>query len=684
MTTVTFAKNEGASKVVTISKRWAWVAVFALLVVQAAQVAYVVHRESLTFDEDNHIFAGYMMEKTGDYGLNPEHPPLVKLLAALPLLGQNLWTPPLQGRDFKSEAYLDGRDFLARNDGPGQRLVFRMRLTAGLLALALSLVVFLAAREWFGTGAALIALVLIVFDPNLLANSALVTTDIGVSLFFLLGVYTFYRYVKKPSLVRLLLAGIAAGLLLATKHSGILLAPMLLLLIGWEILCALKGTRGKLAIRLSGAFAAIVVVSIVVLWSFYGFRYAARPDGLRLSTSLANYAAPLGHLSSTVVLTIARLHLLPESYLMGLVDVKRMALFYPTFIFGKVYAHGQWWYFPIVILIKTTLGMLALVTLAAFAILTGRLRKGRELAFVLVPWFVYLAVAILAGMNIGSRHILPLYVLASILAGAGIVALASADRGDKVARRWAWVGAALIAAHIASSLAAFPNFIPYANEAWGGQRNVHNLLSDANVDWGQQLLQVKQWQNKHPDEECWFAYFARPEVDPATYGIHCQALPTIDTFWLGGSDIVPPNIHGAVLLSAGDLSGCEWPSSGMNPYRSFQSSQPAEMIDYGVLVYRGDFPMQQAAALSRAQHANQLLAAGKPDQALTLAREAVAIDPNEILSQTALGDIANALGQKDEARQAWQAAIASARHLEPDAQVSYIPALEKKLSKLNS
>jgi 4-amino-4-deoxy-L-arabinose transferase-like glycosyltransferase len=661
---------------VTISKRGAWVAVFALLVIQAAQMAFVVHRESLTFDEDDHIFAGYMMQKTGDYGLNPEHPPLVKLLAALPLLGKDLWTPPLQGRDFKTEAYLDGRDFLARNDGPGQRLLFRMRLSAGLLALALSLVVFLAAREWFGTGAALVALLLVVFDPNLLANSALVTTDIGVSLFFLLGIYAFYRFIKKPTRVRLLLAGIAAGLLLATKHSGILLAPMLLLLIGWEVLCAPKGTRGKIALRLGGGFAVIVVVSIVVLWSFYGFRYAARPDGLRLSTSLADYAAPLGHFSSSGVLTIARLHLLPESYLMGLVDVKRMAQFYPTFIFGKVYAHGQWWYFPVVILIKTTLGLLALVMLAGFAIVTGRLRKGRELAFILLPCLVYLATAILAGMNIGARHILPLYAFASILAGAGMVALSSVNR------RWAWVGAALVVAHIASSLAAFPNFIPYANEAWGGQRNVHNLLSDANVDWGQQLLQVKQWQDRHPTEECWFAYFARPEVDPATYGIHCHALPTIDTLSLGGSDIVPPNIHGTVLLSAGDLSGCEWPSSGMNPYRGFQSFKPAEFIDYGVLVYRGDFPVSQAAALSLAQHANQLLAAGKPDQALLLAREAVAIDPNEIISQTALGDIAATLGQKDEARQAWQAAIASARQLEPDAQVSYIPDLETKLRKL--
>jgi hypothetical protein len=83
----------------------------------------------------------------------------------------------------------------------------------------------------------------------------------------------------------------------------------------------------------------------------------------------------------------------------------------------------------------------------------------------------------------------------------------------------------------------------------------------------------------------------------------------------------------------------------MNPYRGFQSLKPNESIDYGVLVYRGDFPVSQAAALSRAQHANQLLAAGKPDQALLLAREAVAIDPNEIISQTTLGDIAAALGQ---------------------------------------
>jgi tetratricopeptide (TPR) repeat protein len=644
--------------------------------VQAAQFAFVVHRESLTFDEDDHMFAGYMMGKTGDFGLNPEHPPLVKLLATVPILGENLWIPPLQHRDFKTEAYLDGRDWLARNDGGSQRLVFRMRLMTGLLAIGLSLVVFAAAREWFGVEAGLIALVLVTFDPNILAHSALVTTDMGVTFFFLASIYAFYRYVKQPTAARLVIAGIVAGLLLATKHSGILLAPMLVLLIAWEIIAAPRAERARVALRLCGAFAAIVVIGVVVLWSFYGFRYAARPAGLRLSTSLADYVKPLSHFDAGAVMGIAHLHLLPESYLMGLVDVKRMAQFYPTFVLGHQLAHGVWWYFPVVIAIKTTLGLLALVILSLFAIFTGRLRGARELAFLLIPWIVYLGVAIASGMNIGARHILPLYAMAAILAGGGVMAL------SRNSRRWAWVCGALIVYHCASALASFPNYIPYANEAWGGPKNVHNLLSDANVDWAQQLIQVKQWQDRHPGEECWFAYFAYPEIDPATYGIRCHHLPTIDTFWLGGADVTPPVIHGNVLLSAGDLSGCEWPSGKVSAYGAFQSIKPAEAIDYSVFVYRGNFDMRQAAAMSRGMNVYALMQKGQMQEALTLARETQTIDPNEIVSETAHGYAAAAMGLKDEARQAWTAALATARQLEPDAQESYVPDLERKLKNI--
>ena len=655
-------------------KRWIWAGVAFLLLVQAAQMAFVVHRESLTFDEGDHSFAGYMMWHTGDYGLNPEHPPLVKLLATIPALGRNLWVPPLQGRQFKAEAYLDGRDWLARNDGASQHLLFEMRMAAGLLALALGLVVFFAAREWFGETAALIALVVLVFEPNIAGHSALVTTDAGVTLFFLASIYAFYRYVKQPSAIRLGVAGVVAGLLLATKHSGILFAPMLAVLILWEILTSQRGQRGRTALRLAGAFAAIVLIGVAVLWAFYGFRYAARPPGLKFPT-VAEYAEPLSHFDQSVMSGFARLHLLPESYLIGLIDVKRMAQFYPTFVLGHQLAHGVWWYFPLVILIKSTLGMLALVLLSCFAIATGRLRKPREIAFIGIPWVVYLGVAMMSGMNIGARHILPLYALAAILVGGGVAALAAHSR------RWAWICGGLIAAHIVSALVAFPNYIPYANEAWGGPKNVHNLLSDANADWAQQLYQVKAWQDRHPGEECWFAYFAWSEIDPATYGIQCHHLPNIDSFWLGGAEIIPPVIHGAVLISAGDLSGCELPSERLNPYRSFMSVKPDESIDDGVFVYRGDFEMRQAAAQSRTFNAMPMMWKGNAKDALPLAQQAVAIDPTDIMSQTALGDASAALGMKEQARTAWTAALTEARKLEPDAQVSYVPDLVEKLSK---
>ncbi len=225
-------------------KRWVWWAVLCLVVVQIAQTVYVVHRESLTFDEGNHMFAGYMMWHTGDYGLNPEHPPLVKLLATLPQTRRDLWVPKLEDRNFKTEAYMDGRDWLARNDGSTQHMVFEMRLMAGLLAVGLSLMVFFAARAWFGTTTGLIALVLVTFDPTVVGNSALVTTDVGVSLFFLASIFTFYRYVKQPSVARLVVAGLTAGLLLATKHSGVLFAPMLFCLVLWEVAFAQKGNAG--------------------------------------------------------------------------------------------------------------------------------------------------------------------------------------------------------------------------------------------------------------------------------------------------------------------------------------------------------------------------------------------------------------------------------------------------------
>jgi 4-amino-4-deoxy-L-arabinose transferase-like glycosyltransferase len=553
-------------------------------------------------------------------------------------------------------------------------LVFEMRAAAGLLSVALSLVVFLAARDSFGDWAAIFALTLAAFDPNVLAHSALVTTDIGVSLLFLASTWCFYRYVKHPTAKRLVVAGVVAGLLLATKHSGVMLAPILVLLIAREIAAAEKRTRAREALRLAGAFCGIFLIGVLVLWSFYGFRYAARPAGLNMSTTLGNYVAPLGPHVSWVINLVGRLHLLPESYLIGLVDVGRMALFYPTFIFGRNIAHGVWWYFPSVIAIKTTLGLLALAGLAMYAAATRQLKWGREVDFLLIPALFYLAVAMVSGMNIGARHLLPFYVYLFVLAGGGAAALAASSR------KWFAVCSLVLAAHVGSSLAAFPNAMAYANEAWGGPANVHKLLSDSNADWAQQLFQVRAWQERHPGEECWFAYFAYPEVNPETYGISCHHLPTVDT-WLGGADNVPAVIEGTVLVSAGDLSGCEWPAASLNPYDAFRSAKPEETIDHGVMIYRGRFDLTQAAALSRAQNATGAVGRGDAAGALVQAEEAVAIDPSSILGHEARGDALAAMGRKEEARQEWDTALREARKIEPGAQPMFVPDLESKLNK---
>jgi 4-amino-4-deoxy-L-arabinose transferase-like glycosyltransferase len=650
----------------------AWTLAGGLIVLQMILVAIIVHGESLTFDEGDHIFAGYMMGHTGDYGLNPEHPPLVKLVATLPLLHKNLWVPTLQNRMFKGEAYRDGRDFMERNDGPTHGLLFSMRLVAGVFAVGLSVMVFLMGSKLFGESVGLLALLLVVFEPNVLANSDLVTTDVGVACFFLATIYCFYRFARQPSFIGLLLTGLAAGLALASKHSGILLAPMLLGLALVETACAEPGRRKRTAGILFGGLAAIVVLAVGVLWAFYGFRYAARPAGLALNPTLSQYATPLTGVNSWAISHLANWRLLPESYLMGITDIHYAAQQYAIFALGHDYPHGVWWYFPVALSIKTTLGLIGLVVLAGIALVSKRLRVSRELAYLFVPGAIYLAAAIASGMNIGTRHVLFLYPLAALLAAAGLTALAQHNR------RWMWIGGALVACHIVSVMAVFPAEMAYGNEAWGGTANTHKYLSDSSVDWAQQLPHIKQWADAHPGEECWLAYSAYPDLRPQAYGIPCHPLPTAHTGWEILPD-VPETIHGNLLLSADDLEACDWPSDQLNVFERFRWMPMTEQIDHSVFVFHGDFDVHEAAALAAVQKSKILLRQHKPADALVAAKQAVALQSENLLTQTALGDAQSASDDKISARAAYQLALAAAHRLEADAQPLYVPDLEQKL-----
>src|SRR5579862_6964864 len=202
------------------------------ILIFAIHLALISRANSITCDEPDHIYSGYMSWR-GDFGLNPEHPPLVKFVATVPLLLMYLNVPEMQDRPYRLQAVLGGRDFIFHN--AADKIVFRAQMSASIFTLLLLVIAFLATREMFNTTAGFLALGLLVFDPTLLAHGALVTTDAAQSCFLLTSVYAFYRYVQLPSAGRVAITAIAAGLALASKHSAVLEFPMLLILAGIEI-----------------------------------------------------------------------------------------------------------------------------------------------------------------------------------------------------------------------------------------------------------------------------------------------------------------------------------------------------------------------------------------------------------------------------------------------------------------
>jgi 4-amino-4-deoxy-L-arabinose transferase-like glycosyltransferase len=660
----------------------AWIAlsVAVLLCVLFLQLAFSARRNSITWDEDDHIYAGYMMWKHADFGLNPEHPPLVKLVAAIPLLNMPLQVPVLQDRNFKHEAFLGGKDFLFRNDA--DTMLFRVRMAASFFTLLLALLVFLAAQEMFGTGAAFIALGLLVFDPNLLAHGAVVGTDAGLSCLMFASVYAFYRYVKAPSVWRLVVVGLATGLALTAKHTGILVFPILFLLAICEVLrrggseeAPNQISAGKRAKQLAIALVAISAISVTILWASYGFRYQARADGRQINPPFAEFVQGLSRPHDIRLLqTVAHFHLLPESYIYGLADVRIMSDFYSSFLLGTVYPHGVWFYFPVAFAIKSSLSFLILLLVAIWAIVTRRLTAWREILFLTIPPIFHLIIAMSSGMNIGVRHILPMYLFFYVLIGGACWVLVQRNR------RWTTVIVALLVFQAISTSRTYPAYLAYANELWGGPSQVHKLLSDSNSDWGQQLKDVKHYLDRRGIKDCWFVYFAEGVVDASYYGIPCKPLPTADSLWVKEPANAPAAIDGTVLISAGDLSGFEFGAGPLNPYEQFKFLRPTAVIDYGVFVFDGHFEIPLAASISHAQKAQSLLDSQRLPEALAEAQQAVALAPDSVKPNALLGDVFTAMQRPDEARASYQKALSLAKTVEPGFQVGWVDGLEKKLS----
>ncbi len=625
----------------------------ALLLLFVLQLVHVARVYSATWDEPHHLYDGYSIWTKHDYRANAEVPPLIKLTAALPLLPMHLAVPPRAGRSQAADAFLDGRAFVFGNGG--DRVLFPARMACMLFPLLLGCLIYAAARTIFGVVPALIALTLFVFDPNVLANGTLVTTDIGSACCLFGAVYAFYRYAKEPRARWLALAGLAAGLAVVAKFTGILLVPMLVLLAVGEGLRARSfAVFGK---RLA-ACAAALACAWFILWAFYGFRYKAAPAGEELSPRLAPYIQSMPN---------AKYHLLPEAYIWGLANTKKTEWEYTSYFFGRMYRHGPWQYFPAAFLIKSTLPLL--ISLFAFPLLWfwRKDRHGRELLFLLVPVCVYFGVITSSHFDIGARHLLPIYPFLYVLAAAGG---AAAGRRGPV---WAAAVGLLLVGQIVTTVRVAPAYMAYGNEAWGGPAQVHRYLSDANVDWGQQLKAVKAYLDVNGIKDCWFAYFPDGAVQPADYGVPCRRLPTGTSLeWLRLPMDVPPVIAGTVLISDSVLEGIEFGDGALNPYDSFRGVQPVAVIQHGVDVYQGRFAVPLAAALVEVRTSGELAKAGKREAALHVAQEAVTLAPGSAITQLNVADRLAAGRQWKEALPHYEAADRIVRTVQPDLEGAHL------------
>ena len=644
---------------IAVPRIWLLSAVAVLFIVFALEISLSVRTESQTFDEPAHMYAGYSYWLRSDFGINPEHPPLVKLVATLPLLLSKPKYPEPVHIHFRAESGYGGMRMMSV---PGaDAMLAQVRASVSIFVFVLALFVFLAAREMFGDAAALLALLLFVFDPLILAHGPLLGTDMGATCCIFAAIYAFYRYVKRPTLLRLGICCLATGLAFASKHSAILVFPMIFLLAAFELFLAPRtndhsarapGIK-KRALRMAAAYAAIVVASIVILWAFYGFRYAARPGGQQIVPPTAEYLKDLHHPVERNLIGFAEQHhLLPESYLYGLTDVTILSREGRVmFLLGKRYPQGRWFYFPAAFLIKMTIGFLILLALVPFSRTLWRRDQRREVVFLLLPPLIFFGFAMTAKLDIGIRHILPIMPFLIVLVAGAAAALL------KQSRKWAWAVAALVLLSVVSSAHAFPNYLPYSNEAFGGPYRTYKVLEDSNVGWAGGLKALHADLATRGITNCWFAYSAMP--DPANFQIPCKRLPSFFSALsdMGQQQPVPLHIDGPMFMSSEELTGYFWGPGDMNPYQQFVSVQPSHVIAGEILEFDGSFDIPKVAAISEWVNAIGLLRQRKADQALAHAETAVTLDPSSLNAHEVLSDVYAANHQNDAAEQEYQTAF---------------------------
>jgi len=630
--------------------------VVALLIICGAIVrsAVATRLDGFTLDEAYHITAGVSYVRYADFRINPEHPPLVKLWVGSFMCATGFHLSSLRPFADKSDerAFAEQDVYLHNDFNSIQR---RARIAMWTLnGLLLTLFAF-AVRRVFGFGVAIGALLFLAIDPTVAAHLPVVMTDLPVSLLSATAVVLAARAFFAWAWGDLIACSIALGLALATKHS----APVFLVFIvlTGAVLALTPAARGNGPTRLNrlAKLSAIVAVSLIVLWGFYGFRFAeSNHPGEVFNRPLAAKISDLRSPAYRLVLTaMARSHVAPRAYIWGFADTLRAGLegrADPVFAFGHSYLNAApMYFFPGTMALKLPMGSSILILVGIWLYCARRLpgRWKTEHNIVLAAAVLFLLVLIRGATYGGIRHALPVVVLLSVFAGtAAQYAFDSKSKGLRIS---------VAIAFVAAAFSAIPVMRPweYFNEIIGGPGNGYRYFNDEGVDLLQRGTEAAKYYHNvlEPAGEIpLFAYTIGPEVARYT---------ALKVDWLGRdfqrdeSRIESADFSGTVMVNARLLA--KMPFWGT---ASLRDRVPDARFG-NLLIFRGHCACGSILAQIVFGEAIERIYSETPDLpgGERLLRQSIRLDPSPFFVYIELGNLLLKRGAREDALKAYSEAL---------------------------
>lgn len=414
--------------------------IISLLLALALQVIMSSRQKCAYYDEPFQISAGLYHIKYNDYRIEIQNPPLIRIISAIPLLFTNVTIKKEEKPRWTSyEKYAFGKEFLYKNRLNAGTILLLARLQILGLSVLLGLIIFLWARKIFDDeNCALFALAVYCFSPNILAHSGIAGTDLGVTTFIMMALFSFRNYFESKTPKNIILTGIFTGLALSSKFSAVLLIPIFIFM----ALITANRIRNLIDIIIA------IIISLVVVAVAYRGSFGYFMDGIK---------NVFGIVGTTGVL---------------------------TFLNGEYSTDGFRSYYIMAFLIKSTIPVILLTVISIllfFKLPTSNFDK----IFLLIPVLIFFGAASYSKTQIGLRYILPVYPLLFIYF-SGLINV-------KLVPRPLFLVYLLLAAHAFSSLRSYPHYLAYFNEFIGGPKNGYKYLVDSNLDWGQDLKFLKKY-----------------------------------------------------------------------------------------------------------------------------------------------------------------------------------------------